>query len=281
MNAVKEAPMAGPTLSIITVSKNAEKQVTCALSSVAQQTPEALAEVEHWLIDGASIDSTVEIAKSFPHVKIDSQRDSGISDAFNRGVDRAGGQWILYLNSDDALADEKVLEDILPELKKAADQGIEIVYGRLDIVDLQTKRTLRTGGRDQAWTQLHQRMTLSHPATFMTRSYFEKYGKFDLSFKIAMDYELLLRGCRHSKFKFIDRVITKFSAGGVSMTRAGWRQANECLRAKIKNGVAPWPSRVAWWAYQGTRWTIESHVKQTPGLSKILGQVAGLVDRGY
>jgi glycosyltransferase len=231
-----------PLISVITITYNSAAVVARALESVRMQTGLDPSLFEHWVIDGGSRDSTMSEVGRFPAVKTLSERDRGISDAFNKGVARAQGQWILFLNSDDRLANPHVLAQFAPEL----DPAYDVVYGRVAMVDHRDDSLLRTIGTEGAWRSLHRRMTLPHPATFMHRRYFERHGEFDSRFRIAMDYELLLRGLGQTRFKFVPQVVNLFSTGGVSDRSRGYKAARECLEAKKKNRVGNPASRLVW-----------------------------------
>ncbi len=265
-----------PRLSIITIAWNSEKTIARTLESVVAQNCDPKL-IEHWVIDGGSKDATIDLVKNFPHAKWISEADKGISDAFSKGVRRATGDWILFLNSDDRLADDNVLQEVLSELRDDAD----IAYGRVVIADRDTDQPVMTIGNERAWKYLWQRMTVPHPATFTRRTYFEKYGDFDPSFKIAMDYEMHLRGYGQSRYHYFPRVVTTMSTGGVSDTSRGKKEALECYRAKKKNGIGGWSSRLFWLGYQTTRPPVERVIRGTPLLGPLFSSWHKRVTRGF
>jgi glycosyltransferase len=270
-------------LSIITICKNSSLTVGQTLKSVVEQQDIDTSQIEHLVVDGASTDRTVEIASQFPHIRLISEADRGISDAFNRGIKNSSGEWIMFLNSNDKLHDSMVLADILPILRSVA---ADVVYGRISVVDPSNNMVLREAGRDRAWEYLHQRMTIPHPATITRRCYFERFGLFDENFKIAMDYEILLRGLgpngTTTKYKFFPRLINSFSSGGASLSGGrAWFHASEVLRAKKKNKVGTKFSQMFWYFYQGTRWTWESWAQKIPLFKKFHSYLCRLIDRGY
>ncbi|MBK9292956.1 MAG: glycosyltransferase [Oligoflexia bacterium] len=263
-----------PKISIITIAKNSENSIEATLKSVARQQGVNAPDFEHWVIDGASTDKTLEIIKKYPHVKYISEPDLGISDAFNKGVTKSTGEWIIFLNSNDQLNDDYVVKDMLQWLNSDAD----VVYGMIAVINPQNGNYLRYAGKDGGWLKLHQRMLLPHPATFMNRRYFEKYGLFNTDFKIAMDYELLLRGYKKSKFIFVPRLINKFSFGGASNDASKiWKHSLECYKAKKINHVGSIFSRVFWLIYQGIRWTLDSKL----GEISFYKAITQIFSRGY
>jgi len=100
-----------PFFSVITISLNAEATIGPTLQSVAEQRG-VDAMVEQWVVDGASQDGTLDIVRQFPHVRYISESDKGISDAFNKGMQLATGEYIIYLNCDDIFCDNRVLADL-------------------------------------------------------------------------------------------------------------------------------------------------------------------------
>lgn len=265
-----------PIISVITIAWNSERTIERALRSVAAQEGVPPGVLEHWVIDGASKDGTLERVKAFPSVKVLSEKDHGISDAFSKGVHVSKGKWILFLNSDDELADRFVIRDFLHLL----DDSLDFVYGTLTVIGADGN-PVRSAGKDRAWTHLHQRMTIPHPATFSNRRYFEKYGTFDRNFRCAMDYEWFLRGFRDAKFKHIPRAVNRFYEGGISTGSGGFKQALECYRAKRKNGVGSAMSRLFWLVYQGLRMQFEPLLLRIPGVGSVVRKLATAVGRGY
>lgn len=266
-----------PKLSIITICRNAERHLATCLQSVAAQEGVPPGEVEHWLVDGLSTDSTLAVAKKFPHLRVNSQKDAGISDAFNRGVALAQGEWILFLNSDDKLADPTVLRDALGSL----DPSFDFVYGKIKIMDERLEQPLHERGANEAWRFLHRRMTIPHPALFAKKDTFQRFGLFDLSFRIAMDYEWLLRSYASARFQFLPRTITLFRSGGASTGNQWLRQALECYRAKNKNSVGSPILRLAWLFYQSFRFFLQAHAGRVPGLGPAHARLAALVRKGF
>ncbi len=268
--------MSRPKLSIITICRNAASTIKATLESVARQEGVSPGDFEHWVIDGGSKDQTLEIVKSFPHAMWISEPDQGISDAFNKGVDRSSGDWIQFLNSDDALADSHVLHDLI----SALDPAFDVIYGRLEIMDETLTKVIRITGDKEGPSHLDKRMTIAHPAMAMHRRYFQEFGKFDLGYKIAMDYELLLRN-PHSKFKFLPRTITKFRSGGVSTAQVGLKQARECLRAKTKNRVGSPLARFTWFFYQATRFFLDQNLPNVPVIGKLYTSAITFIQKNY
>jgi len=228
-----------PLISIITVCRNADKTIAQTLQSVAEQK-DVNGYVEHLVIDGASTDNTLKIIKGFPHVKYLSEPDEGIADAFNKGIRNSRGRWILFLNADDFLHDQYVLSKADDYLNKASDNNI--VFGQVEMVSQDTHHSLGRFGKKGLEKMLCLRMVIPHQATFMNRSYFDKYGLFDISYKIGMDYELILRGYKSAQFVFIPVIISDMRDGGVAIS-SGRKVLQERMQAQIRHRVGGvlWP----------------------------------------
>lgn len=238
-------------LSIITIAYNAESTIRDTLVSVEQAILNVPNDsVEHIIIEGCSTDRTKTVARSFPHALVYSEKDNGISDAFNKGIDKASGRWLLFLNADDTLYNEQTLLDLL-QLIQSVDQQVLLMYGMVQMVDHQTGEPRHLLGRENIHKFLFLRMLLPHQATIFHKSYFEKFGKFDHSFKIGMDYELILRAYSYrDQFKFIPIIISKMNDGGISQQRKslGLRERSRALK-KHKIGLPFWPE-INYWIYR-------------------------------
>ena len=217
-------------LSIITISFNAEKYIAKTIESVLTQTVPVY---EYIMIDGLSKDYTYSIICSydnefkkrgirFIHL---SEPDRGISDAFNKGIARATGDLIGIINADDELLPKtnQILCDAW-ENEKA-----DVYYGNCWWVD--TERHIEFISRPKHdLDRLLYSMILIHPSTFVTKTAYTENGGFNEEFKYCMDKELLYGLYKAGKkFKYIDKELTRFKAGGVSdtHTRAVFREGTK------------------------------------------------------
>lgn len=200
-----------PFLSVITVSFNSAKTIGDTLSSLKHQTSN---DFESIVIDGGSTDGTQEIVESFGEMVTTfiSEKDKGIYDAMNKGIKSARGQYFAFLNSDDAYFPETV------EWVKAfaKDSDASIIYG-----NLQKERDLAgdvlTKIEKPSLELMPKTMGVFHPATFVKRALFKELGDYDLRFKQAADYHWFLRAyLAKADFQYLDKVLTRFSIGGVS-----------------------------------------------------------------
>lgn len=195
-------------LSIITVCLNSEATIRQTIESVLQQTYK---NIEYIIVDGGSTDKTLDIIQEYiplfdGRMQYISEKDNGIYDAMNKGILRATGEVVGIINSDDWYeknALEKVAEGF-------GDAEADIVYGEMWLINQSGEREYHT------WHSTFP----PHPGTFVRREVYEKYGMFDLKYRIAADRELLLRFMADGvRFKHIDAILTNFRRTGISNTR--------------------------------------------------------------
>lgn len=216
-------------LSIITPSYNSAKTIARTIDSVlAQSYPD----LEYIIIDGASTDSTRDIVLSYQdklNIKFISELDKGIYDAMNKGVKLATGEIIGILNSDDLFDNDKVLSSISEAFK---DQTVDAVYGDIkyfsDDVN-QIKRYWRAGEYQEK--NLSNGWIIPHPSLFLRKAVYDKYGSFNIDFKIAGDYEFILRLLKIHKInvKYLPTVLVRMYDGGTSgssleQRKKGWKE---------------------------------------------------------
>ncbi len=200
-----------PLISIVTIVFNDPKGLAKTIESVLDQD---YANKEYIIIDGGSDSSTVDLIRE-KEIHLSywiSEKDKGISDAFNKGVKAAKGKWIILLNAADCFQDSGSISKMLPFLEK--NQDADIVFGKLTEVD-KDGNIGKSFGKPFSRKTLERECTIIHPATFHNQSFFEKNGYFSLDFKIAMDYEIFLRK-KDLKAVFVDLPITYMETGGMS-----------------------------------------------------------------
>jgi glycosyltransferase len=203
-------------ISVITAVYNRVATIGDALDSVrAQSWPD----VEHVVIDGASTDGTLELlqARRDEIAVLVSEPDKGIYDALNKGIARATGDVIGLMHSDDLYADENVLADVAAAF---ADPQIDAVYGDLDYVAQgDTSKVIRRW-RSGAYTPalLLRGWMPPHPTLYLRRQVIARWGTFDASYRIAADYDAVLRyfGRGNIRPAYIPRVLVKMRVGGES-----------------------------------------------------------------
>lgn len=177
---------AQPLISIITITYNAGATIAATLESVASQN---FRNYEHILIDGASEDDTLTIARKFRHLKIHSEKDRGLYDAMNKGLAFAKGKYVLFLNSGDTFHSD----DTLSAYGQRAINGDDIIYGDTVIVD---KHRHIIGSRhltapvSLTRESFRRGMLICHQAFMVKR---EMAPEFDLNYRFSSDYDWTIR----------------------------------------------------------------------------------------
>ena len=203
-------------VSIITAVLNNRKTIEECMQSIINQTYQHR---ECIVIDGGSTDGTMDLLKKYENrmTKIVSERDNGIYDAMNKGIKLATGDVIGILNSDDIYNDATVIESVANAIME---NSVDSCYGDLVYVDKNNPDKVirywksciyRNGLFRSGWMP-------PHPTFFVKREVYEKYGCFNTDFKIAADYELMLRFLERHKIStyYIPEVLIKMRMGGMS-----------------------------------------------------------------
>ena len=190
--------------------------------------------LEYIVIDGGSTDGTVDIIKARQSkiVRWISERDEGIADAFNKGLALASGDYFLFLNADDVLASTGIVSDMAKQI--LANDFPAVIYGDCAYLDRESGTVLHRIAVDFTQTGLRLGKMPPQPAMFSHRSYFEKYGNFDVTFKIAMDFDWFLRGARHERIVHASLLVTNFRSGGISAVNRD-SAVTEIIKALRKN----------------------------------------------
>lgn len=197
-----------PKISVVIVTFNSGKVLEGAIKSFINQD---YLNKELVIIDGVSNDNTLSIIKKYES-NIGywcSEPDHGIYDAMNKGWDRASGDYILYLGSDDRL-----LEGGLSALGKNS-SGADLVFG--DVKCLHENGVVKERITTSNFEVLRIHSIFSHQSLIMKKSLFEKYNGFDCRYKILADYDLVLRTyLGGAKLQYVHHFISLFNMGGVS-----------------------------------------------------------------
>ena len=228
-------------ITVVTATWNSQATIADAISSVANQS---YSDVEHLIVDGASSDNTLKIVADCAGqtVKVVSEPDKGIYDALNKGIALATGDVVGFLHSDDIFAHCDVLKEIAARFDK---RNLDAVYGDLDYVSKDN-----VGHIVRHWKSSHfSRKKLlfgwmpPHPTFYMTKNCYEQFGAFDLKYKIAADYDAVLRyfGKYGIRTEYIPQVLVKMRLGGASNRsfRNILKKSSEDFNALINNGFPP------------------------------------------
>lgn len=218
-------------VSIITIVKNGMPFVSETIQSVINQDYEF---IEYIVIDSVSTDGTVEYVLSCKDkvTKFISEKDAGIADAFNKGLSLASGDYIMFLNADDQLNKPDVVTSMVNAI--FSNNCPMLIYGDYETIDRESGDFLSFGYVEFSESKLIYGQVIPHPCLLTKKAYFDTYGTFDTDFKIAMDYEWLLRGVRKYKPVHISLIVTKIRNGGVS-TQNRKAVISEIIKALRKN----------------------------------------------
>jgi glycosyltransferase involved in cell wall biosynthesis len=224
-------------VSIITVCYNSEKTIKDTLKSIQSQT---YPDIEYIVIDGLSKDNTNNLVEKYSdivsiHI---SEKDKGLYDAMNKGIKAASGDLIGILNSDDILANKNTIQNIVDSLGK--NDG---VYGDVgfysDDYFLNKKRHYSSNGFIKK--KFSRGMMPAHPSFYAKKECYEKAGLYRTDFKIASDFDMVLRifSLPNTSFTYLKEEIVKMRLGGVSTSgfMSNYILNKEILESCKKNGI--------------------------------------------
>lgn len=225
-----------PLVSIITVCRNSALTIERTIRSVLEQDYRA---IQYVVIDGGSTDGTLDVISHYrTHVdRSVSEKDNGIADAFNKGIRLSTGEFIQFLNADDTLGADQISRSVAA---LQADQSAAFVFGDLRRVDPRTGGEQRVPGDPHYGRYLWYVMKgLHHPTVMARRRLFDTYGEFEERWKIAMDYDWLLRIHRAGERGIYSPGIHAIMfTGGVSDTRS-YQAFAEVRDISIRHGCNP------------------------------------------
>jgi glycosyltransferase involved in cell wall biosynthesis len=208
-------------ISVITVCRNAAATIGEALESFCRQSH---ADKELLVVDGVSSDETLAIVRSFARdgVTVISEPDRGLYDAMNKGLRSFGGDVVGFLNADDRFHDADALAAVAGTLKSA-----DICYADLDFVDRRSPPQVVRRWRSTPWRKggFRRGWMPAHPTFYCRRGVVERVGRFDLRYRLAADYDFMLRALELADFTAVHlpRVLVDMRAGGLSSASLGAR----------------------------------------------------------
>ncbi|NDV95254.1 glycosyltransferase [Dysgonomonas sp. 521] len=192
-----------PTFSIIIPTYNSSKTVGNCINSILTQT---YTDYEILIMDGLSTDNTLDILNSYQDIRIHviSEKDNGVYDAMNKGIEKSRGEWLYFLGSDDYLYDNAVLSDISDYIKE---KDSDIVYGDAYMVGQQCR---------QAGIFTRKRFNVAnicHQSIFYSKNIFSRLGMYNLEFPLYADWDFNIRcfATPYLKINYIDRVIVYYN----------------------------------------------------------------------
>ncbi|MCE5344867.1 MAG: glycosyltransferase [Bacteroidales bacterium] len=230
---------ATPLVSIITVSNNSAKTIFDTIKSVLNQN---YPHIEYIIIDNASYDGTTEIVSSFGKSisKFISEPDNGTYDAINKGIRLASGDIIGILNSDDFFYDNNVIERVALAFEE---NEIDAAFGDVQFVDPEkTSKIVRYySSKHFNPAKFKFGFMPAHPSFYVKRELFDKLGYYKTDYKIAADYELLIRFLyvNKIKYKYLEMLFVSMRTGGVSNKSicSNFTLNKEIAKACKENGI--------------------------------------------
>ncbi len=226
-------------ITVITVCYNSAKTIGHTLRSVREQTH---GDIEHIIVDGGSKDNTLEVVKTEgPHVaKLVSEKDNGIYDAMNKGIQLATGDVVAFLNADDFYKHADVLAHVTGVMQA---EQLDALYGDVEFFRPGQKDAVARRYNSGRFTpgKLGWGWMPAHPALFVRRALFERYGTFRTDYRIAGDFEFIARVFKHPELRHrhLPKSLVCMQMGGISTS--GWRatlQLNrEMMRACRANAI--------------------------------------------
>jgi len=204
-------------ISIITVAYNSEKTLCDTINSVLSQT---YTDIEYIIVDGLSHDRTVDIIKSYEHffngrLKWIAEKDGGLYDAMNKGIQMATGEVVGIINSDDLLVDSDVIQKIMSAFYS---HDIDCVYADLYYVSQNdTSKIIRhwISGKQKRFSRgWHP----AHPTFYVKKNVYDNCGLFNLKYKLAADFELMLRYIEKYKISmyYLPEPLVRMRLGGAT-----------------------------------------------------------------
>ncbi|MDO4336174.1 MAG: glycosyltransferase family 2 protein [Bacteroidales bacterium] len=227
-------------ISIITATYNSAGTLRNTIESLLSQTYH---DIEHIIVDGNSKDNTMDIIREFEprysgKLKYISEPDNGLYDAMNKGIALATGDVVGILNSDDFYSSNDILQNVADEIA-----NVDAVYGDIHYVnDSDLTKIVRYYSSANFYPErMKMGFMPAHPSFYCKRENYSKYGLFDTSFRIAADFEQLLRllYIKRIKTKYIARDFVTMRMGGASTSgfHSHKQIYSEHMRAYRKNGV--------------------------------------------
>ncbi|MDY0386285.1 MAG: glycosyltransferase family 2 protein [Methanolobus sp.] len=201
-----------PVVTIITACFNSEEYIEETILSVINQT---YTNIEYIIIDGKSMDSTLDIIKKYEEYisKLISESDDGVYDAMNKGIKNSTGDIIYFLNSGDHLFNKKTVENVV---KQFTDKSALAVYGNVQIINEKGKRKNIRGCSVTLNSLLYRR--ICHQTLFVSKKLFNDIGVFSSKYRLSADHEFIVKAIKKypNRFLYLDEILAEYMDGGMS-----------------------------------------------------------------
>ena len=216
--------------SIIIATYNSENYLRRTLESIISQD---FTDYEILIVDGGSKDGTLAIVARYGDTisVCISEPDNGIYDAWNKGIKRARGQWIMFVGSDDLLL-PGALSTYAQFLSQQQHTNLEYVSANVELITEEGK-ILRTIGKPWKWSAFKRFMCVAHESSIHNLTLYEQYCVYNTDYKITGDYELLLRAKGQLKAGYINATLAQMQVGGMSVNAKSFI---ETFNAKVSSG---------------------------------------------
>ena len=212
-------------ITIISVSYNCVNDIEKTIRSLESQTYK---EFEYIVVDGNSSDGTIEKIKEYQHLFEDmvliSEPDRGIYDAMNKGVSKANGKYIFFLNFGDCFYDKNVLKNITQKMQS----NIDIYYGDIEKNDI----TIVQKNKATLFNCIYREYMICHQSIFAKRELLKKYP-FDLQYKLCADRDWLIKALQEKRYiKYVNETICKYDTTGQSSNPEKFMQESQKISIK-------------------------------------------------
>lgn len=240
-------------LSIVTATYNSSKTVEDTIKSVLAQT---YRNYEYIIIDGFSKDDTLDIVRKYEplfdgKIKVFSEKDKGIYDAMNKGFQKATGDVLMLINSDDLFARPNALELVVNEFERHPE--VDGVYANLYYVSQDNTNNIVRVWKTGEQFSMRYGWLPAHPTFYVKRECYEKFGYFNLNYPLAADFELMLRFVERHKIKlaYLPEYLVKMRLGGATSKNIQniYRQDVETIKAFNENGLPGGNIMYLFWRY--------------------------------
>ena len=229
-----------PILSVITASYNAVSTIRRCCESVAGQD---YVPVEHLVVDGGSTDGTLEVLRECG-VRHESAPDAGLYDALSKGVRMARGEFVHILDADDWYAHRSVLSSVVASM---TEHEWDVCHARAAHIAA-SGRVVRVIGRSLDKQRLLKKMWVAYPTVVVRKAVYERFGAFSVGFRVAGDYEFLLRVWDDVRVGFLDDILMQVAIGGISTRSENVvRSYRESMAAAVIHGAHPAPATIRCW----------------------------------